>query len=64
MNAATSRLVQYQVVVGVFCTNAPGVRYENRVLGQVFDSSISRGEPIEFQLGKGHVIRGWDEGIL
>ena len=31
--------------------------------GKVFDSSIPRSEPIEFQLGKGKVIKGWEEGI-
>jgi len=31
--------------------------------GTVFDSSVSRGDPIEFPLGKGRVIKGWDEGI-
>lgn len=32
--------------------------------GTVFDSSYERGKPIQFQLGRGEVIRGWDEGNL
>ncbi len=32
--------------------------------GKVFDSSIKRKTPIDFPVGKGHVIAGWDEGIM
>ena len=31
--------------------------------GTVFDSSFKRNQPIEFSIGVGQVIPGWDEGI-
>ncbi len=31
--------------------------------GELFDSSVERGEPIQFILGAGQVIKGWDEGL-
>ncbi len=31
--------------------------------GTIFDSSYDRGQPIDFALGRGMVIPGWDEGI-
>uniref|UniRef100_UPI00404A8AE3 peptidylprolyl isomerase n=1 Tax=Flavobacterium sp. TaxID=239 RepID=UPI00404A8AE3 len=40
------------------------VHYEGSLEnGQVFDSSFKRKKPIEFTLGVGQVIEGWDEGI-
>jgi peptidylprolyl isomerase len=32
--------------------------------GQEFDASWNRGDPFKFTLGKGHVIPGWDAGVL
>lgn len=40
------------------------VHYEGRLLdGTVFDSSYERGDPLDFVVGTGQVIPGWDEGI-
>ena len=40
------------------------VHYKGMLLdGTVFDSSIQRDQPIDFTLGIGQVIAGWDEGI-
>ena len=32
--------------------------------GSEFDASYNRGQPLSFTVGKGQVIRGWDEGLL
>ena len=32
--------------------------------GTEFDSSLSRKEPFIFTLGRGQVIKGWDQGLL
>ena len=61
--------LQYQVLTpGTGAVAAAGhmvsVHYTGWLTdGKKFDSSVDRGQPFQFNLGAGQVIKGWDEGV-
>ena len=61
--------LRYQIIqegIGVKAEKGQtvSVHYKGQLLdGTVFDSSYKRNQPIDFPLGVGQVIPGWDEGI-
>ena len=70
MSAVTtaSGLVYEELVVGSGAEAAAGqhvtVHYTGWLTdGTKFDSSKDRNDPFDFDLGAGHVIKGWDEGV-
>lgn len=67
-----SGLAYEDLVVGTGASPAPGQTcvmhytgwlWANDAKGAKFDSSVDRGRPFEFPIGRGRVIKGWDEGV-
>lgn len=63
-----SGLVYEDLIVGNGKMADPGLQVSVHYTGWLtdgtkFDSSLDRGQPLQFTLGQGEVIRGWDEGI-
>ena len=53
-----------EAVAGKTCVmHYTGWLWVNDAKGKKFDSSLDSGSPFSFALGKGQVIKGWDEGV-
>ena len=68
MITTPSGLKYQELVVGKGPTPKPGSRVMVHYTGWLtdgtkFDSSVARNEPFLFRLGRGEVIKGWDEGV-
>ena len=60
-------IVDEKVGTGAIANSGDSVKvhYTGTLMnGSKFDSSVDRGEPFEFTLGQGSVIKGWDQGVV
>lgn len=68
LNDLPNALVKEDLVLGQGASAEAGkevvVHYVGRLAdGTQFDSSRARNEPLDFPLGAGHMIRGWELGL-
>ena len=67
--APPADLVVEDITVGDGQEAVPGTRVSvhyvgvSHSTGTQFDASYDRGDPLEFGLGAGQVIQGWDQGV-
>ncbi len=64
----SEQLIKEDLVVGTGGEAKLGdtvsVHYVGTLLnGEEFDSSLDRGQPFEFTIGEGQVIKGWEQGV-
>jgi FKBP-type peptidyl-prolyl cis-trans isomerase len=69
-SAAPAKLVVTVLTPGTGADVKSGQQIKVQYVGQIwatgtqFDASWDRGQPIEFGIGTGNVIKGWDEGLV
>ncbi|AUI52525.1 FKBP-type peptidyl-prolyl cis-trans isomerase [Arthrobacter crystallopoietes] len=68
--AAPTELGIEDLIVGTGAEAKPGDTVSTHYVGvawstgEEFDASWNRGQPLDFRVGVGQVIQGWDQGLL
>ena len=65
LNKAHYNFLKNNIMSQVKANDTVKVHYTGKLAdGQVFDSSVERGEPIEFTMGQGQLIPGFEKGLI